>query len=140
LAKSRGADAVFDYHDSECSHNIREYSNGSLDYVLDCISTESSYKLIADAIPETRNRPTQVVTLLPADTWPRKDITPTVILAYTTFGKAFTKFGLEFPPIASHFDFGVMFWKLSHELLEAGRLRPHPVALREGGLSAIPDG
>jgi hypothetical protein len=77
--------------------------------VLDCISIESSYALVEEATPESSDVPTQVVTLLPADTWPRKCITPTAIPAYTIFGKAFTQFGVISPPIASHFDFDVMF-------------------------------
>ncbi|KAF1974046.1 GroES-like protein [Bimuria novae-zelandiae CBS 107.79] len=140
LAKSRGADAVFDYHDPECARLIKDYTKGQLKYVLDCVSTESSYKLIADALPETTDTPAQVVTLLPADTWPRKDITPTAILAYTSLGKPFTKFGVDFPEIPPHFEFGVMFWKLSQKLLGEGKIKTHPVALRTGGLGGIPNG
>lgn len=140
LVKSRGADAVFDYHDPKCAEQIKEYTKGSLHQVLDCVSTEDSYKLIAAALPEKNDKPMQVVTLLPTDAWPRKDVEATAVLAYTTFGKAFTKFGIDFPPIQPHFDFGVMFWKLSHELLASGQIKPHPVALRDGGLSGIPNG
>jgi hypothetical protein len=81
-----------------------------------------------------------VVTLLPADSWPRKDVQVTTVLAYTSLGKAFSKFGMDFPPMPPHFDFGVMFWKLSHQLLVSGQVKPHPVALRSGGLGGIPDG
>jgi NADPH:quinone reductase-like Zn-dependent oxidoreductase len=140
LVKSRGADAVFDYHDPECASLIKGYTDGEIYYVLDCVSTELSYKLIADALPETPQKPVQVVTLLPTDAWPRKDITATAILAYTTFGKAFTKFGIDFPEIAPHFDYGVMFWKLSQKLLAEGKVKPHPVVLRKGGLAGIPGG
>ncbi|KAJ4348856.1 uncharacterized protein N0V89_010235 [Didymosphaeria variabile] len=140
LVKSRGADAVFDYHDPECARLIKEYTNGELYYVLDCISTESSYKIVGDALPETPQKPVQVVTLLPTDAWPRKDVTPIAILAYTSFGKAFTKFGIDFPEIRPHFEYGVMFWKVSHKLLAEGKIKPHPVALRKGGLAGIPGG
>lgn len=140
LVKSRGADVVLDYHDPHCAQNIQEYTHGSLRYVLDCVSTEISYKLISEALPESSTVPAQVVTLLPTDTWPRKDVTATAILAYTSLGKAFTKFGIDFPAMPSHFEFGVKFWKLSHELLASGRIKPHPVALRSGGLGGIPNG
>ncbi|KAF1956493.1 oxidoreductase-like protein [Byssothecium circinans] len=140
LVKSRGADVVFDYHNPNCALDVKKFTKGSLHYVLDCISTEASYKIIAEALPEASEKSIHVVTLLPADAWPRADIKPTTILAYTTLGKAFTKFGIDFPPIPEHFDFGVKFWKLSNELLAKGRLQSHPVALRSGGLSGIPDG
>ncbi|KAF2704361.1 GroES-like protein [Pleomassaria siparia CBS 279.74] len=140
LVKSRGADIVFDYHDPDCARKIKDYTKDSLHYVLDCVSTEASYKLIVEALPEKSEKPIQVVTLLPADTWPRKDVEPTVILAYTTLGKAFTKFGIDFPAMTSHFDFGVKFWKLSSELLASGQIKTHPIALRDGGLGGIPNG
>jgi hypothetical protein len=111
--------------------------------VLDCVSKEASYKLIAKALPNVCKEPAAVkfVTLLPTDTWPRHDdIKPVTILAYTTLGKAFSKFGVDLPAIPSHFDFGVRFWKLSNELLAQGRVKTHPIALREGGLAGIPDG
>lgn len=78
--------------------------------------------------------------MLPTDAWPRKDIEATAILAYTSLGKAFNKFGIDFPAIQPHFDFGVMFWKLSNKLLAAGKIKPHPAALRTGGLNGIPNG
>ncbi|KAL5372953.1 hypothetical protein PMIN02_012516 [Paraphaeosphaeria minitans] len=140
LLKSRGADAVFDYHDPECARLIKEYTEGELYYVLDCISTEQSYKLVAEALPETPQKEVRVVALLPTDTWPRKDITATAILAYTSFGKPFTKFGIDFPEIPPHFEYGVMFWKLSQKLLAEGKVKPHPVALRKGGLAGIAGG
>jgi hypothetical protein len=131
---------VFDYHDADCAQKIRDYTKGSLYHVVDCVSTEASYKLIADALPEKSEKPAHVVTLLPADAWPRKDVQVTTVLAYTTLGKAFSKFGMDFPPIPLHFDFGIMFWKLSHQLLASGQVKPHPVALRTGGLGGIPNG
>jgi NADPH:quinone reductase-like Zn-dependent oxidoreductase len=138
--KSRGADAVFDYHDPDCAQKIKDYTKASLHYVFDCVSTAASYKIIAETLPETNDKPMQVVTLLPTDAWPRKDVVATAVLAYTTLGKAFTKFGIDFPPIAPHFEFGVKFWKLSNDLLSEGKIKPHPIALRAGGLGGIPNG
>jgi NADPH:quinone reductase-like Zn-dependent oxidoreductase len=140
LVKSRGADAVFDYHDPECARKIKDYTQNSLHLVLDCISTEESYKLIAQTLPDKNEQPIKVITLLPTDTWPRKDVEATAILAYTLLGKPFTKFGIDFPAFPAHYDFGVKFWKLSNELLAAGKIIPHPVALRSGGLAGIPNG
>jgi NADPH:quinone reductase-like Zn-dependent oxidoreductase len=140
LVKARGADVVFDYHDEDCARKIREYAKDLLYYVLDCFSKEASYKIIADNLPSVCPKPVKVVTLLPTDSWPRKDIEPTTVLAYTTLGKAFTKFGMEFPAIPAHFEFGVKFWKLGNELLTSGRIKPHRIALKSGGLSGIPAG
>jgi hypothetical protein len=103
------------------------------------VSTEASYNIIAEALPEMNDKPMKVVALLPIDAWPREDVEATTVLAYTTLGQAFTKFGIDFPLIAPHFDFGVMFWKLSNGLLAQGKVKPHPVALRAGSLCGIPN-
>jgi hypothetical protein len=152
---------MFDYHDADCAQKIKDCTKSSIRYVLDCISTKESYTLIAQALPYGAEIPVQLITLLPADTWPRKDIVPTTMyvllcskaiskkvtdyvvpcsLAYTSLRKAFTKFGIDFPPIPSHFEFGAMFWKLSNDLLASGMIKHHPVSLRNGGLSGIPAG
>lgn len=140
LVKSRGADAVFDYHDPDCAEKIRAYTDNSLGYVLDTVSTESSFEICAKALPSSSKADLKLVALLPLETWPRKDVNAQAILAYTTFGEAFTKFGTDFPPIREHFEFGRMFWKLTASLLEAGKVRPHPVRLGAGGLQGIPAG
>jgi hypothetical protein len=79
-----------------------------------------------------------LVALLPVDAWPRKDVKVSAVLAYTTFGEAFSKFGMDFPPIKEHFDYGVMFWKLNTQLLAEGKIKPHPVTKGTGGLAGIP--
>jgi hypothetical protein len=131
---------VFDYHDAECAQKIQEYTKNSLCYVLDCISTEASYKIIAKALPEKSEKPMRMVTLMPTDTWLRQDVETTVVFAYDTLGEPFTKFGKDFPAVLENFEYGVMFWKLFNELLAAGKIKSHPVALQKGGLAGIPEG
>lgn len=140
LVKSRGADVVFDYHDPEFAQKVQAYTNNAIPYVMDCVSTEASVKLLAETLPKDSSVPIRLVSNLPIDSWPRKDVETSTILAYTTLGEAFHKFGIDFPALPEHYKFGVMFWKLSNELLSAGKLKPHPVALREGGLHGIPNG
>jgi NADPH:quinone reductase-like Zn-dependent oxidoreductase len=140
LLKSRGADIILNYHDADIAQQIRHLTKESLHHALDCIGTEESYKIVAEALPAKSEKPMQVVTLLPTDTWPREDVKITAVLAYTTVGEAFTKFGMDVPAMPAHFEFGVKFWKIANELLAAGRIKVHPVALRKGGLSGIPNG
>lgn len=131
---------VFDYHDAECGQKIREYTKESLCYVLDCISTEASYQIIAKALPEKSEKPMRMVTLMPTDTWPRQDVEATAVFAYDTLGEPFTKFGKEFPAVPENFEYGLMFWKIFNELLAAGKIKSHPVELRKGGLAGILEG
>ena len=74
------------------------------------------------------------------EAWPRKDVKTHVILAYTTFGEEFYKFGTTFPPLKEHFDMGVMFWKLNAKLLAEGKIKTHPAIVGENGLDGVPDG
>ncbi|KAL9115284.1 MAG: hypothetical protein Q9187_007340 [Circinaria calcarea] len=39
-----------------------------------------------------------------------------------------------------HFEMGVMFWSLNAKLLAEGKIKTHPITVREGGLQGIPDG
>ena len=137
MLKSRGADAVFDYRDPECAKQIRDYTKNSLHYALDNVSTESSFKIIADAMSSEPKEELQVATLLPADAWPRKDVKVHVIAAYTTFGEAYDKFGQHFPAFLERYDFGVMFWKIHSKLLFEGKIKPHPSTVRKGGLYGV---
>ncbi|PQE03694.1 alcohol dehydrogenase protein [Rutstroemia sp. NJR-2017a BBW] len=62
------------------------------------------------------------------------------VLAYTTFGEPFEKFGKSFPAMKEVFEYGKMFWGLNEELVGRGKVRPHPVEVREGGLGGVPTG
>lgn len=139
LVKSRGADNVFDYHDLECGEKIRAYTNNSLRYALDTISQESSYKICAAALSSDSSLGLRCVALSPTETWPREDVNALTILAYTTFGEQFDKFGVTFPPMPDHLNMGVKFWKLNAELLAEGKIKTHPILLR-GGFQDIPKG
>ncbi|MCJ1394788.1 hypothetical protein MMC18_007668 [Xylographa bjoerkii] len=117
LVKSYGADAFFDYHDPDCGEKIRTYTKNPLRYVLDCISQPPM--------------PYQA-TIVRSST--------SHALRYTSFGEGFTKFGHAFPPIKEHYDYTVMFWKMSEKLLAEGRIKTHPMIVDERGLQGIPDG
>ena len=140
LVRSRGADVVFDYHDPECAERIRTFTNNNLRYVLDTISQESSYKICAAAMSSDSSQELRCVALLPIDTWPRKDVKMQPILAYTTFGEGFDKFGATFPPKQGHFETGVMFWKQNGKLLAQRKIKTHPVTVRGGGLQGVLSG
>lgn len=71
--------------------------------------------------------------MLPLDKWPREDVNAQVILAYTEFGEAFTKFGQDFPASKEHYDLARIFWELNGRLLSEGKIKTHPVALRKSG-------
>ena len=142
LVKSFGASAVFDYRDPDCGRKIREFTNNSLRYVFDCISIESSFRIDAAALSSDSSQELHCLALLPPDSWPaeRKDVNVRWILAYTSFGEAFSEPGTDWPVIPEHYEMGVKFWKLNAEFLKEGKVKPHPVTVRDGGLLMLPDG
>lgn len=58
----------------------------------------------------------------------------------TVFGEAFKMGSSEVPAVKADFEFGVMFARLTTELLAEGKLKPHPPDVRPGGLDGILDG
>jgi NADPH:quinone reductase-like Zn-dependent oxidoreductase len=140
LVKSRGADAVFDYRDPECAAKIRAYTKDSLRYVFNTVSGDASIKICAESFPASSTEELSLVSLLPVSNFPRADVKTSNILAYTSFGEGFSKFGMDFPPMKEHYESGVRFWGIAEELIRQGKVVPHPVAQRAGGLAGIPDG
>ncbi|KAL9022220.1 MAG: hypothetical protein Q9185_000620 [Variospora sp. 1 TL-2023] len=143
LMRSYGADAVFDYHDQDCGAKIRAYTNNALRHVLDCIAEESTLAIDAAALSSDSSQELHCLTLLPPDTWPverQHDVNVRFLLGYTSFGEEFTKFGATWPPVPEHYEAGVRFWELHGKILEEGKVKAHPVTVKEGGLAGIPEG
>ena len=122
---------------------MRDFTNNSLRHVFDCVSVESSFRIDAAALSRDA-RPEQLhcLALLPPDGWPaeRKNVNVRWILAYTSFGEAFSKPGTDWPVVHEHYEMGWRFWALNAGLLREGRVRPHPVTVNDGGLLMVPDG
>jgi NADPH-dependent curcumin reductase CurA len=58
-------------------------------------------------------------------------------LAYTALGERFSD---QFPASQEDFEFGVKFWRISEDLINSGKIKPHKTEVRPGGLEAIPQG
>ena len=137
LVKSLGADFVFDYNSDSCASEIRKASQDSLQHVFDCISTDASAKICADSFGPQGGK---YSSLQPVQSFPRKDITNALTIAYTSFGEAFKFKSREIPAVKADFDFGVKFARLTNELLAEGKIKVHPPDVRSGGLDGILDG
>ena len=74
----------------------------------------------------------------------RNDVRVVNTLAYTALGEAFVVngkgFSVDFPASEADLGFAKRFWEQAEVLLETGRIRPHPVDLRHGGLEKILEG
>jgi len=134
--KSLGADMVCDYKDPGAANEIRRLTGDKLKIAFDTISLESSAKFCAEAISTEGGAYT---CLLPI-TAPRSDIKSKLVLAYTAFGEAFTLGPQSFAAVPEDQAFSAWWWLLAEKLLTSGKIRVHPLSVREGGLEGVLEG
>ncbi len=136
MVKSFGATAVFDYYDSECAAQIREYTHNNLALAMDCIATESSTAICEAAMGSNGGT---VTSLMPC-TYTRKDITAKSSIGYFTLGEPFHAGAMVFPADFAQAEFATKFFLLSAPLVAQKKIRAHPIQLGQGGLQGVLEG
>ncbi|KAL7779598.1 hypothetical protein CFE70_009102 [Pyrenophora teres f. teres 0-1] len=113
LAKSNGAEEVFDYRDVDCAEEIRRYTKNNLKYALDCIvnveSTTACFKAIG--------------------------LGPLIFGEGCTWPEPYGR-----PPSEDLRQYGIKLWQIASRLLNEGKLRHHPLRIMDGGFDTIMDG
>jgi len=71
---------------------------------------------------------------------PRKDVKAVFFLGYTGLGETYTFLGEEWPVVPEDYELVKKVLALSEGLLEDGKIKPHPAAIRPGGLGGILSG
>lgn len=137
LAKSRGAEAVFDYRDPACGEQIYRYTNGELQLVWDTIGSDQGVRVCMTALSTKPG--CRYGTILFNDI-PRQDVACTRSIMMTFRGEPFDLYGKHFPANAEDFEFAKMFTQLTETLLAENKLKPHPVRICEGGLQGVLNG
>ncbi|TAQ87229.1 hypothetical protein B7494_g4467 [Chlorociboria aeruginascens] len=133
LVKSLGATEAFDYKEPDVGKKINEYTKNGLKYVWDCIGLESSLKISLDAIStEPGCRYGSIGRNAQDET--RKDIKYTHTLLYLATGESVNKAGTHYEGSTSHFEEAKKWIEEAEPLLAAGKVKTHPISLREGGL------
>ncbi|KAJ4300629.1 hypothetical protein N0V88_003313 [Collariella sp. IMI 366227] len=122
--RSLGASAAFDYRSPTIAADIQAWSADpdNLTLAWDCIGTEDSAKICANALSRTKEG--KYRTLLRVDekvvTGANEKVSCGMTLAYTMFGEMFDK-GKAVPAIPSHFEFGKGWWEVARGCWSAGR-------------------
>ncbi|KAK7694089.1 hypothetical protein QCA50_003665 [Cerrena zonata] len=140
LAKSLGADAVFDYRDPDVVNKIKEVTGDSIHIGFDTVSLESSQKI---SIQTFAPGPGKLLVILPpskAAQEIRSDVLVQVTLIYTSLGRAFDYKGSHYPVQADDHSHMAEFLKKTPELVKSGAIKPNPVKLWPGGLEAVEEG
>lgn len=139
LAESYGAEKVFDYSSPTCAADIRTYTKNTLQYAIDIIADVKSIRLCYAAIGRAGGRYVGFE-LLPEDLVKdmRKTVKPDWILGITMSGNEIAiGGGYGSKPNPELRAFGCEWFLRVEALIHAGKIRPHPVKLQKGGLSAV---
>ena len=139
--KSAGAVKAFDYHSRNCGDEIRKYTNGTLEYVLDCISSMESLKACYAAIGTKGGRyigleapPAQAKLI-------RKDVVPDWVIMFTMFNQPIRwqkPFYREAQPEDRRFAEG--WFETVQKLLDDGVVAPKRYETGSGGLGGVTEG
>jgi NADPH:quinone reductase-like Zn-dependent oxidoreductase len=128
-----GADAVFDYHDTNVGEQIREDTDDALEFVLDTISTPQSAAICSAAISSAGGAYNALLDVRSA----RDDVDSNVSMAYDVLGEPYQMSAQGVLPDESNPDFGIKWWNLVQKLLDDRRILPHPYQVKPGGLAGV---
>ncbi|KAI1629072.1 putative alcohol dehydrogenase [Exophiala viscosa] len=129
LCRSRGAEAVFDYNDTNCAQKIREYAQGELFLVWDTIGSQQGIEICMESMSTKPGHKAYGTILLNRIT--RQDVDYSSSILMTCLGEAFDVLGKHFPAETEKLEFAKRQASLTERLLREGKLKPHPV--RVGG-------
>ena len=144
LVKSLGATKAYDYKSPTCAEDMRRDTNNRLFYAFDCISEGSSPKICADALSTEKNPEGELPaygTILKVTDFPRKDVKHTYSLGYTVVGETFYfRKGVEWKASKDDFEFAKKWATFNEPLLAEGKIVPHRMSLRDGGIEKVLEG
>jgi len=138
LLKSLGADFVVDYKDPDVVKKLKEGTNDSIEYGLDCIAEKGSYQLAQQAF--SPNGGHLIALLFKLENLPRTDVKTEATLAYTANGEdhAFSDSG-TFKTSAEDRALYAKWCVKSTEMFEKGELKPLEIEVL-GGLGDVQKG
>ncbi|KAI5925274.1 GroES-like protein [Camillea tinctor] len=141
LVRSRGAEKTFDYHSPGCGAEIRSWTNNSLAYVLDCISSASTMTMCYEAIGSSGGRYVALDPFPTAVQYTRRDVKADWLMVYTLFGDPVKLAGAYGrPQIPENREFAASLFSLAQRLIDNRMLKNHPIYNRPGKLQDLVQG
>jgi NADPH:quinone reductase-like Zn-dependent oxidoreductase len=142
LVKGYGADVVVDYKSPSCAAAISHGTSNKLYFVFDIISDSVSAKICADALTnDSTKRPIYSSLELPGKgVFPRADVELQFTWAYTITGEDYVGGGIHIDACVEDHEFGTKFSRTIEKLLEQGRIKAHPIEVRDGGWQEVLSG
>ncbi|KUI56333.1 Enoyl reductase LovC [Cytospora mali] len=141
LARSYGADEVFDYTSPTCAADIRAHTRNSLRLVLDCITTTETMRLCYAAMGRAGGRYVALEPYSEAVAATRAVVRPDWVLGPEMIGDEVgwpAPHGRKANPAAKAF---CEEWNRTLQgLLDRGMIRTHPLRVRDTGLTGALEG
>ncbi|KAG4411171.1 hypothetical protein IFR04_015697 [Cadophora malorum] len=139
LCENYGAVACFDYRSPTCGADIRDYTANNLAFVFDTVTDASTMRMCYEAIGSSGGRYVVLEAITIPVKYTRRDVRADWLMAPTITGAPVDIPGLYGrPSTPEHRKFGASLFLLAEELLKEGRIKNHPLDIREGGLENIP--
>ncbi|KAK7750074.1 putative Hybrid PKS-NRPS biosynthetic cluster [Diatrype stigma] len=141
MIKSIGAVETFDYRSTTCGREIRNYTEGSLEHVLDCITTTETMTMCYDAIGANGGKYTSLDPPPTQIKYTRRDIDADWITAFALFGHPVKMNGVYGRPSQPKSrQFASKLYALAEGFIQRGLLKPTSFQIRTGGLDGVQDG
>ena len=143
LVRLRGADHVFDYHDSLSISAIKKITDNNLTHVFDCVGEGSAPSFCYDVMG--RKGGTYVTVGMPQPS-SRTDIEIKRVAGISCYGEDCElkapdlDLDVKLPARPEDYALCADFYTTTQELLAVGRLKTHPADVRKGGLDGVLEG
>jgi hypothetical protein len=126
-----GAEAAFNYNDSDCGEQMRQYTDNKLKYAWDCIAVGQTPQICADALT---SGPGAKYASLIATKFPRGDVWSINTLAYSALGEPFDKgFAKSEEGSKEDFEFAAKTWvPVAEKCLMEGKIKVHTPRVGRG--------
>ncbi|KAH7235500.1 chaperonin 10-like protein, partial [Fusarium tricinctum] len=135
-----GAKAWFNYKSPTCGADIREHTDDSLAYALDCITDTSSMAICYEALGSSGGRYV-ALDAFPVRGHTRRSVVPEWVCTPTQFGHAIrwtAPYDLEARP--RDLECAEEWYVVAQQLVDGGHIEPPEVEERDGGLAAVSEG
>ncbi|GES65932.1 enoyl reductase LovC [Aspergillus terreus] len=138
LARSFGADDVFDYNSPTCAEDIRALTRNSLRYALDCITTTDSMRLCYAALGRSGGRYTALDAYSEAVAGSRKVVRSEWVLGPEMLGEDIAWPEPHGRPANPDLKAFCIEWtRTLQTLLDRNLIRTHPLLVRDTGLEGV---
>jgi NADPH:quinone reductase-like Zn-dependent oxidoreductase len=140
LVKSYGAEAVFDYNSPTCTADIRAYTKNALRLVLDPLTEAGTMKACYECIGRAGGKYV-CLEMYNERQHTRKTVQLEFVMGSAIIGgKLALGDGYEREADPEKRRFGIGYYKQLQNLLDEGKIMPHPLRVVPGGFQGILDG